>query len=201
MAGRSKYSVLGRVNWEDLYNAFLAFDEKKQILFLGSAIVLALVMLILPITCASSKISGLEEEYRADQKGNETFAAKIAEYQTQKAELANFKKQLDKATLGGGSISAVIESMAGEAGIKDNIERLKPLTLAATDFYDEEGVDGVVSKISLDQIVDFLYRLENYKEFPLKIKKLQIKPRYGSRDQFTVTFQATTVKLKGEDNE
>ena len=200
MAPRSKYSILGRVNWEDLYNAFLALDEKKQVVFLGGAILVVLLMLILPVTCASSKLSGLNEEYQADQKGNETFEARIAEYQTQKSQLADFKRQMDKATQGG-SISAVIESMANEAGVKDNIDRLKPLTLAATDFYDEEGVDAIISKVSLDQIVDFLYRLENYRDFPLKIKKLQIKPRYGNRDQFTATFQATTVKLKGDENE
>ena len=155
---------------------------------------------MLPITCASSKLSALEVEAEAGREGGENFSAKIAEYINQKALLADFKRQMDKATQGG-SISAVIEALATEAGIKDNIERLKPLSLATTDFYDEEGVDAVISKVSLDQIVDFLYRLENYREFPLKVKKFQLKPRYGGRDQFTATFQATTIKLKGDENE
>ncbi|MDO8519542.1 MAG: hypothetical protein Q7T11_05205 [Deltaproteobacteria bacterium] len=199
MPGRSKYSILGRVNWEDLYNGFLALDEKKQVLFLGGGILLILLMLILPITCASSKLSGLEKEYEANREGNETFAGKIAEYQKQKSQLQDYKQKASKAQ--GGSISTVIEQLAGEAGIKENIERIKPITLAATDFYDEEGVDAVISKISLDQIVNFLYRLENYGDFPLKVKKFQLKPRYGNRDQFTATFQATTIKLKGDENE
>lgn len=197
---RSKYSLLGRINWEDLYNAFLGLEEKKQLLIVVSAAIFIILLLVLPVTCASSRLGDLEKEYEAGKKGSLTFTEKITAYQNDKALLSSLQKQISQASQGG-SMSAIIESMANEAGINENIERLKPVNLATTDYYDEEGVDAVISRVTLPQIIDFLYSLESRKDLALRIRKLQLKPRYGSRSQITATFQITSVKLKGDENE
>lgn len=200
MAGISKYSLWGRINWEDLYNAFLGLEERKQLLIVAGGILVLILLLVLPITCASSKLGDLEEEFNMGREGGESFTGKIATYQQDKAMLTEMKKRVEKATKGG-SISTLIETYANEVGIKENIERLKPINLSTTDYYDEEGVDAVISKVNLDQITQFLLKLEGTQDLPLKISKFQIKPRYANRSELTATFQITTIKLKAEEGE
>ena len=92
----------------------------------------------------------------------------------------------------------LLESIANEVGIGANIEKLRPVNLESNDYYDEVGVDAIVSKVSLNQAIDYLSRLENHPRAPLKIKKLQIKPRYENRSLLNLTFQVSTIQAKGE---
>lgn len=197
----SKYSLLSRINLEDLYNAFLGLEERQQILIAIGAAFLLLLILILPISCASSKLSDLEKDYKVDSKGRQDFMSKVADYQFSKYELVNIKQKLAKNAGEEGSLTVVIETIANEAGIGGNIQRLKPLHLGTSEYYDEEGVDAVISKVSLDQITDFLFRLEDYKAVPIKINKLQLKPGYRDRGELTATFQVSTIEIKGDELE
>lgn len=197
--GRSKYSFFGRINFEDLYNAFLNLDQRRQILAVALGIVLILMIVFLPITCATSKLSGLESDFEKGKKISDSLMGKIVAYQSAKGELDQLKQKFAGAA--GGSLTTAVETLANEAGIGDKIERLKPSQVGSSDFFDEEGVDAVVSKVTLEQTNDFLSKVENYAQLPMRIKKLQIKPRYGSRDELTVTLQISTLRVKGGEEE
>lgn len=197
--GRSKYSFFGRINFEDLYNAFLNLDQRRQILTVGVGVLLILLVIFLPITCATSRLSGLERDFEKGKKISESLMGKIAAYQSAKGELDTLKQKF--ASTAGGSLTTVVETLANEAGIGDKIERLKPTQVGSTDYFDEEGVDAVVSKVTLGQATDFLEKVENYAQLPMRIKKLQLKPRYGSRDELTVTLQISTLRVKGGEAE
>ena len=195
----AKYSFLGRINFEDLYNAFLNLDQRRQILAVGVGVLVILMVVFLPITCATSKLSGLENDFEKGKKISDSLMGKIASYQQAKGELDSLKEKF--AGSAGGSLTTAVESLANETGIGDKIERLKPTQLGSTDFFDEEGVDAVVSKVTLEQTTDFLSKVENYAQLPMRIKKLQIKPRYGSRDEMTVTLTISTLRVKGGEGE
>ena len=122
--------------------------------------------------------------------------SKINDYQASRKRLEEIQKQLSAG--GGQSLTTVLETLANEEGIGGSIEKLKPVNMGTSDYFDEVGVDAAIGKVSLDQVVNYLSRIEAHPDIPMKVKKLQIKPRYGGRSQLSVTFQVSTVQIKKE---
>ncbi len=193
---KSKYSLRGRFNFEDLYNAFLGLEQREQTILVIVSVVVFILLLVLPISCTSSKLGALRQEYSKTRKGTESLASKLRDYQSSKMTLEALKKKLNSS--GGDSLTTILESLANDEGIGQNIDKLHPVNLETTDFYDELGVDAILSKVSLDQIVSYLYKIENDSRLPMRIKKLQMKPSYQNRQLLSVTFEVSTLKLKGE---
>ncbi|EKD41364.1 MAG: hypothetical protein ACD_73C00747G0002 [uncultured bacterium] len=198
-SGSSKYGLISKLNLEDLYNSFLGLEEKQQLMTIGGIVVIFIIIILMPISCAYSKLSKLESDYEKGSKNRESFSQKISEHQNLQAQLDLIKKGM--AGSKSGSLNSIIESLANEAEIGSNIDRLKPMSLGSTDYYEEDGVDAVISNVNLDQISKFLLKIEQNKSVPLHIKKLDIKTRYNKRDQLTATMQIGTFKLKGEESE
>lgn len=201
MAGaRSKYGLLGRLNIEDLYNAFLGLEQRQQVLAVGGAVLMLLALIIVPVTCATSKLGDLESEYDKNKKEWDSFMGRIGTYQAGKEALAQKRDQIGRGGLSG-SLTTIVETLARESEIGDKIERLKPATGdSSSEYFDEEGVDVVLSGVSLSQAVSFLYKVENYQP-PLRLKNLQLKTRYGKRNELTATMRIMTLKLKKEKGE
>lgn len=193
---RSKYGLLGRLNFEDLYNGFLGLETRQQTMIVGAAVVVLILILVLPVSCASSRLAGLEGDYREGKKKMGELVDRFRIYQSAQAKLEQIKTQFEKAK--GESLTTVLETLANEEGIGENLEKLRPINLETTDIYDETGVDATVGKISLEQTVAFIQRVETEVRLPMRIKKVQIKPSYQNRDLMTLTLQISTIKLKGE---
>lgn len=195
----SKYSLIGRLNFEDLYNAFLGLEQRQQMMWVIGMLFLLVVILVLPISCASKRLGRLEDDYSKSRKEVDNLIGKIRDYQSSKALLEKVKNMYKAGE--GESLTTLIENLANEDGIGQNIEKLKPVNLESTDLYEELGVDANISKVTLEQIVNFLYRLENNARLPLVIKKLTIKPNYQNRQMLNVNLlQVATIKLKKEES-
>lgn len=194
----SKYGILGRFNFEDLYNTFFGLDQSKQLLITGGGVVLFIILIIAPVTCGSAKLSKLEKDYREAAKGQSSIMERIQAYQATKAKLTAMKTKLSGA---GGSLSTLVENMAKSAEIGEQVTRLKPITLSSNDYFDEEGVDIVVTNVTIDKIVAFLHVVENNDKVPMQVKKLQVKANYKKREDLTVTIEIATMKAKGEEVE
>ncbi|MBI2340840.1 MAG: hypothetical protein HYU99_10845 [Deltaproteobacteria bacterium] len=193
---RSKYGLLEKLNFDDLYNAFLGLEQRQQTFIVIGGIVLIILAIIVPISCASSRLGRLREDYEKSRAGMASFMARVADYQAAEKSVEEIQKRLSAGE--GQSLTTVLEGLANEEGIGGNIDKLKPVNLGTSDYFDEVGVDGSINKVNLDQIVNYLYRIENHPHIPMKVKKLQIKPKYGGRSQLNVTFQVSTIQLKKE---
>ncbi len=192
----SKYSLIGRINFEDLYNAFLGLEQRQQTILVLGSIVLLIIFIVMPVTCASSKLGKLQGDYDKSLKEAGDLVGKIGAYQEAKASLDGLKKQYNSNKAA--SLTTVMEAIANENGIGPNVDKLKPINLESTDYYDELGVDASLTKVSLDQVLSYLYKIENNQDVPLRVKKLQIKPSYQNRSMLNVTLQVSTIKMKGD---
>jgi len=195
---RSKYGLLN-LNFEDIYNSFMGLEERAQTLAAVGLVLLLLTLIIMPISCASSKLGQMQDDFDKGRKSIDDLVKKVSDYELSKNKLAVLKKKFSKGA--GESMSTVIESIANEAGIGSNVDKLRPITLDSTEFYDEVGVDASISKVTLEQAVGFITSVESETKIPMRIKKLEIKPSYQNRQQLTVLMQISTVKPKGEESE
>ena len=195
MAGSSKYSLKERLNVEELYNVFLGLDSRQQIIALVGTGIFLLLLIFIPISCASSKISKKEKNVLNHQKNMEDLQTKLREYQ----DLIGRQKAIEGSWSGKGkvAISTTLESLSAQSGIDKNIDSIKenPAT-ASSDILDEQSASVRVSRVSLQQALDYLYKIETFPQAGFKVKKLQIKPRYDNRQLFDVSFDVSTYSLK-----
>jgi hypothetical protein len=91
-----------------------------------------------------------------------------------------------------------IETLATQSGITNNIDSLKEKSNPGEDF-EELIVDVRISKLSLSQILEFIYGMESQSDLSLKVNRLQLKPRYDNRQLFDADFEVSTyVSKEGE---
>ena len=191
-----KLSLKERLNVEEIYNQFLGLDPNQRILALvGTAIVLLLIIII-PISCASSKISKLERNVINHEKNMDDLVSKLKEYQS----LQNRVKAVEGQWAGRSrvSLSTTLESLSAQSGLDKNIDAIKeqPPSMGEKDILEEHVAAVRVSRAPLAQAIDYLYKIESFPNAGLKVKKLQMKPRYDNRQLFDLSFEVSTFTLK-----
>lgn len=196
MSLKSKYAILERFNIETLYNTFLGLQSREQLIALAAAGALLIFIVVVPISLASGKLSTMESAISSGREHINDVVREIGEYNKARSQLSAIESQLKSGF--DTSISTTLENLASQAGMKDNVDSLKEKPLVPSDIFDEASVDVRISRVTLSQLVDFLYKIEGEKTRVLRIKQLQVKPRYDNKKLLDASFQVSTFKLSGE---
>jgi general secretion pathway protein M len=115
------------------------------------------------------------------------------EYQRQKTVVDSINSQLKRQQ--NFAIFSRLEEFAGQTGIRNKILYMKPTVSTPSEVYNEESVEVKMEGVTLEQLVRYLHQIENSPQL-LKIKKLEIKPRFDSRQILTATFRVSAFTLK-----
>ncbi len=99
------------------------------------------------------------------------------------------QEQLERRLSEAFSVASVVEGMARESGIMEQVQYLKPEMAKASDKYREASVSLKAAEISPEQLVDFLYRVESSERL-LRVRNLQIRtsPKEAGRLDVTLTI-------------
>lgn len=184
---------LERLKLQNLYNVYLGMTPREQTMALIGTVVILILVVVLPVMVASGKITKLEKSI---DRGNH----QVKEIMREIDQLNEAKSQLSQvqALLAGGfdaSISTTLENLASQSGIQDRIDSLKEKPAAPSDLFDESSVDVRLKKVTLPEIVNYLYSIEQNPKKLLRLKRLEIKPRYDNPKEFNVSFQVSTYRL------
>lgn len=193
MALKSGSISLNRIKLQNLYNTYLAMTPREQTIALVAAAVILVLVVILPVMVASGKITKLERSIDEGTSQLKNITREIDSLNEAKVQLKDVE-----GTLAGGfdaSISTTLENLAGKAGIKDRIDSLKEKPAAASDLFDEASVDVRLKKVTLNELIDYLYSIEQSPEKLLRLKRIEVKPRYDNKKEFDVSFQVSTYRL------
>lgn len=193
MALKAGSISLDRLKVQNLYNAYLGMQPREQTMALIAAAVILVLIVVLPVMVASGKIKKLERSIDEGNSQLKNITREIDDLNEAKVQL----KQVE-GTLAGGfdaSISTTLETLAGKTGIKDRIDSLKEKPAAPSDLFDEASVDVRLKKVTLAELIDYLYSIEQNPERLLRLKRLEVKPRYDNKKEFDVSFQVSTYRL------
>ena len=185
-----------RLNVEEAYDTFMGMPQRQQLLVGGGIGIVLLLLIIIPVTCASSRLSKLEKQIESHEKNVSKVLTKINEYNDFKGRLKNVENSIrPKSQV---QLRTRIEALATQSGITNNIDSLKEKSNPGEDF-EELVVDVRISKLSLPQIMEFIFGMENQTDLSLRIQRLQLKPRYDNRQLFDADFEVSTfVSKEGE---
>ena len=115
------------------------------------------------------------------------------EYQRQKSVVDTINNQLKRQQ--NFAIFSRLEEFAGQTGIRNKILYMKPTVSTPSEVYNEESVEIKMEGVTLEQLVRYLHQIENSPQL-LKIKRLEIKPRFDNRQILTATFRVSAFTLK-----
>lgn len=177
-------SLLQQINIEALYNTFLGLQPKEQIYTLVGLGVALLLLIGLPLTLASSKLGGLEKEIIEGREQQREILRELEAYQQIKGQLNQLEKNISQGY--DARLTTTIDQLAEESGIKDRIDNIKERGATSTEIFDEISVDVRLTKVTVPQLMDYLYKIEYHPTLFLKIQEIQIKRRYDNKQLLDV---------------
>jgi len=89
-----------------------------------------------------------------------------------------------------------LEQVAQKAGLRGQIEQMKPLTPIATPRYVITPVQLRLKGAGLQEVITYLYEIENAPA-PFHIKQIKIKPTARAAGRLDVTMEVLTFHLAG----
>lgn len=90
------------------------------------------------------------------------------------------------------SPDSIIEEMAKGIGIKGSIVSIKPMEEKPEKGYIKTGIDVKIEGITLNQMANLLYRIENFRNLIL-IKGFVMKSRFENPDLLDITMHAVLI--------
>lgn len=193
MALKTRYSPLQHFSLDNVLTAFGELSPPKKLLALAAVAALLALILFLPLSLLSGKVSSLKKDIANAQKGAAQVADKIAEYRRVKAETDALEARFGRA---GGSLTTRIEGAAKLSNL--TVDQVKERAPTETDYLEINSLEVKISNVGLTALLEFLYNLENDKSAPMRIRRIQIKPRNNNRQILDVSFEVATFAVKKE---
>lgn len=105
---------------------------------------------------------------------------------------AKLQEQIRRRSTESFSVASVVESLARDAGVMDQVQYLKPEQGKLSDQFREGLVSLKISEITPTQLVDFLYRLESSERI-LRVRNLQLRPSPKDSGKLDATLTVFTL--------
>jgi general secretion pathway protein M len=166
--------------------------ERMFIAGAGAALVLFLIFK-LGIDPAFKYSADLDRQIVAARRQLADLRTMQQEYQRQKSVVDGINNQLKRQP--NFAIFSRLEELAGQTGIRSKILHMKPTVATPNEVYNEESVEVKMEGVTLEQLVRYLHQVENSPQL-LKIKRLEIRPRFDNRQILAATFRVSAFTLK-----
>jgi hypothetical protein len=193
MALKTRYSPLAKLSVDNVMTAFGELSPPRKLIALGAVVAVLALILFLPLSLLSGKVSSLKKDIAGAQKGAIQVADKIAEYRRVKAETDALEARFGRA---GGSLTTRIENAAKQANL--TVDQVKEKAPTETDYLEVNSLEVKLSNVGLTALLDLLYNLENDKTAPMRIRRIQVKPKNNNRQILDVSFEVATFAVKKE---
>jgi type II secretory pathway component PulM len=170
----------------------LGLRERLFVIGAGAAVLLALLFMLVidPMLAHSAR---LDQQIIKAQRDLQDLRTLQREYQRQKSILDDVNAQLKRQK--NFSIFSRLEELAGQTGVRSSLLYIKPAVSTPSDAYEEEAVEIKLENVTLEQLTNYLYQIENSPQF-MKIKRLYIKPRSDNRQILSAIFRVSTFTPK-----
>lgn len=177
---------------EKFYSLTSTERDRRALLLGGLAIVIIVIYLVF-----HSYSAGTDHlQKRSAQLEKELREVKVlkAEYEDSNKKIVELSSKIKKENEA--LISVVEKILLNEKLDRTNfsIRDVNSRTNSNEDFYEEKSVDVELNKISLSNLVDILYKLQNKPS--LKVSNVNISTKLGKSDSMNVKLRVSTYEFK-----
>ncbi len=189
---RQKIQELIEKSREKFYSLTSTERDRRALLLGGSAIVIIVIYLV--FHSYSSGMDHLQKRSAQLEKELREVIVLKAEYEDSNKKIVELSSKIKKENEA--LISVVEKILLNEKLDRTNfsIRDVNSRTNSNEDFYEEKSVDVELNKISLSNLVDILYKLQNKPS--LKVSNVSISTKLGKSDSINVKLRVSTYEFK-----
>ena len=175
-------------------NYFLMLQRREQVLVISVGV---LVLLLATFTFVIDPI--LARAANLDRR-LATAGRQLAELQTLRSDYQRQKRVIDRIDTRlrrqqrNFAIFSYLEQVAGRTGVQDKIQSMNTVASPPNTEYKEDSVEVRMEGVALQQLVEYLHRVENSPQI-LRIKRLQIGPTRENRQLLSVRLRISVFSL------
>ncbi len=173
-----------------IFKRFVTEIDRRRLFILLGGISFVIVFL-LSGNVVLKKYSSLEKSILTKKKEVSNFAKLKEEYLREKDKF-DYVERRALSPRGMESPITILEDIGIGTGIREKIIMLKPLEEKMEKGYLERGVDVKIDGIDLNQLINFLYKIENNKAL-LLIKGFSMKNRFDNPNLLDVDISVAVV--------
>ena len=196
MAKAGKYSLKEKLKVDELYDNYMGMPPRQQGLVAAGVILGLIILIIIPVTCASHRLGNLQKKITEHEKNVGSVLVKINEYNSVKTKLKGIENKILPASQV--NLRSKIDAIAAQLTISSNIDIGNPNDKPGEE-YTETTSKVRVSKLPLLQIIDLISSLEKQTDISLHVRSLTINPTYANRALFDGEFEVSTVAKSKEE--
>ncbi len=156
------------------------------------ALILAVQFVLMPFWDERQRLNRAIE---AKEKTLEEMQAQTADLQTIKRDVDAIQRAI-AARPPNFSLYAWVERKAGEAGVRQTVKSITPGKGLVAGSYEEVLADVNLEKVTLRQLVKFLYTAESPKD-AVRVRRLAVRKTADAPDYLTATVQLITYQTAG----
>ncbi|OFV87279.1 MAG: hypothetical protein A3J75_08420 [Acidobacteria bacterium RBG_16_68_9] len=184
-----------KLDWRLIFNFYQRLSPRERLLvgLAGAAVlVISLYSLVVePLTEGrarmAARIAQRESELAEAQEMRDTLLKLLQQFEASQAVLARPDPSF--------SLFSHIEATVSQVVSRDRITSMNPGSKTLGNAYKEESVEFKLTGVSLEQLVDMLYRIEKGTR-QLRVTRLQVKKRPRDPHSFDVTATVSIILAK-----
>ena len=166
--------------------------ERKLLIFGGGGLALfVLFWFIIPAILGGGGNGTTVDDIGKEKSDLEAIRKMIKDFDTTRDDYQKIERAINSQK--NVSILAELEALADAANIKANIESMDTKSKPKNEFFKEDAVDIRLIKLTLDQLITFLYSVE-YSPKVLRVKKMHLEVRYDNPDLINADIEISTFK-------
>jgi hypothetical protein len=163
--------------------------ERKMVTFGGGGLAVFLILyFLIPALFSDGPATGTIGKERSDL---ETIMRLYKDFSNVQSEYSKIEKKIN--TRGMFSLLTELESLAKDAEISSHIESMESKTKSKNEYFKEEAVDIRLFKITLKQLISFMYSIE-FSPKVLRVKRLHVEVTANNADLMNVELEVATFK-------
>ena len=175
-------------------NYFLMLQRREQVLVISAGVlVLLLALFTFVIDPIRARAANLDRRLATAGQQLAELQALRGDYQRQKRVIDRMDARLRRQRRNF-AIFSYLEQVAGRAGVQDKIQSMNTLASPPNTEYKEESVEVRMEGVTLQQLVEYLHRVENSPQI-LRIKRLQVGPTRDNRQLLSVRLRISVFSL------
>ena len=168
--------------------------REKVAIGIGAAAVCMFILIQFIIVPIFENRSRLRRSLDDKVQTMERMSILRAEYDTAQQSAATYQARLTKRQKGF-TLFSFLDKLAGDTGIKANVSYMRPSTSAQKNSrYKVSLVEMKLQSVSLDQLLQYLYRIETSPNM-VNIRRISIAKASKAEELITAILQAETMEL------
>jgi general secretion pathway protein M len=172
--------------WDQLTKS-QKYTVMAGLIFVGAALFIQFA--VVPYFEARQKV---HSAIVANEKALQELFILGAEYGVLRQRSEEIKRLIERRPPGF-ALFSYLEKRAGEAAVKTNIRSMNPLKSSPAGGYEETAVEMKLDKLTMKQLVDFLYLVESPEEM-VRIRRAAILKMKESPEYLSVLIQVFTYQ-------